>query len=77
MPNEITWRKNKFGFEAPDTFWIQRHKPIMKSSVLASALLNSICNMDRIKRDFDVMDNLTAWKLYSVALWEKEFNVVI
>ncbi len=75
MPNEITWRKNKFGFEAPETFWIRRHKSIMKSAVLASSLLSSICHINRIKNDFEDMDNLTAWKLYSIALWEKEFNV--
>lgn len=77
MPNEITWRKNKFGFEAPESFWIQSHKSIMKSTVLASTLLNSICYMNKISNDFNSMDNLTIWKLYSIALWEKEFNVEI
>lgn len=76
MPENITWRKNKFGFEAPETIWIRKHKPIMKTAVTASTLLNVICKMGQINRDFESMDNLTVWKLYSIALWEKEFNVV-
>lgn len=77
MPETITWRKNKFGFEAPENMWIHQHKLIMKEAIVASSLLNSICNMKKIKRDFEAMDNLTSWKLYSIALWEKEFNVVL
>jgi len=77
MPEDITWRKNKFGFEAPETLWIRQHKPIMKAAVATSRLLNSICNMKRIDQDFEAMDNVTAWKLYSIALWEQEFKVVL
>ena len=77
MPEDITWRKNKFGFEAPETLWIRQHKPIMKAAVATSRLLNSICNMKRVDQDFEAMDNVTAWKLYSIALWEQEFKVVL
>jgi asparagine synthase (glutamine-hydrolysing) len=77
MPEGITWRKNKFGFEAPETIWIRRHKPIMLEAIAASGVLNALCKLDDIKRDYQNMDNLTAWKLYSIALWEKEFNVVL
>lgn len=77
MLEDITWRKNKFGFEAPETIWIRKHKPIMQVAVSNSTLLNAICNMNQIRHDFEAMDNLTAWKLYSIALWEKEFNVVL
>jgi asparagine synthase (glutamine-hydrolysing) len=77
MPEGITWRKNKFGFEAPESIWIRRHKPIMLEAISASGLLNALCKLDDIKRDYQNMDNLTAWKLYSIALWEKEFNVVL
>jgi asparagine synthase (glutamine-hydrolysing) len=77
MPEGITWRKNKFGFEAPESIWIRRHKSIMLEAIAASGLLNALCKLDDIKRDYQNMDNLTAWKLYSIALWEKEFNVVL
>lgn len=77
MPEDITWRKNKFGFEAPEAIWIRQHKPIMKATVMSSTLLDSICNMNQIHRDYETMDNTTAWKLYSIALWENEFNVVL
>lgn len=77
MPEDVTWRKNKFGFEAPEAIWIRKHKPVMKATVCSSTLLNAICNMNLVKQDFAAMDNLTAWRLFSIALWEKEFNVVL
>jgi asparagine synthase (glutamine-hydrolysing) len=77
MSEDITWRKNKFAFEAPETIWIRQHKPIMQQAVEASSILDAICDMNIISRDFGRMDNTTAWKLYSIALWEKEFNIVL
>jgi asparagine synthase (glutamine-hydrolysing) len=77
MPKGITWRKNKFGFEAPESIWIRRHKPLMLEAISSSSLLNALCKLDYIEKDFQNMDNLTAWKLYSIALWEREFNVVL
>jgi asparagine synthase (glutamine-hydrolysing) len=76
MTDSITWRKNKIGFEGPDDIWIQRHKQIMLNAVTASSLLNTLCKMENISSDFKNLENKTAWKLYSIALWEKEFNVV-
>jgi hypothetical protein len=49
----------------------------MLEAIAASGVLNALCKLDDIKRDYQNMDNLTAWKLYSIALWEKEFNVVL
>jgi hypothetical protein len=48
----------------------------MLNAVTASSLLNNLCKMENISSDFKNLENKTAWKLYSIALWEKEFNVV-
>ena len=77
MSNSITWRKNKIGFEGPDDIWIKRHKQIILNAVSSSSLLNSLCRMENITNDFENLDNKTVWKLYSIALWEKEFNVFL
>jgi hypothetical protein len=33
--------------------------------------------MENITNDFENLDNKTVWKLYSIALWENEFNVFL
>ncbi|HAH50522.1 MAG TPA: asparagine synthase (glutamine-hydrolyzing) [Balneola sp.] len=75
LPKEITWRKNKFGFEAPEDTWIKKHSNEMIKSIEDSDILRYLCKMDEIEKSYDSLENETKWKLYSVALWEKEFNV--
>ena len=75
MPNEITWRKNKFGFEAPENIWMQKHLPEMKASVLRSSLILDLAKKAVIEKRFELLNLRTQWRLYSIALWEKEFGV--
>ncbi len=77
LPSTITWRKNKFGFEAPEDTWISQHHSIMLNIIENSSILNYLCNMHNVKSNFTHFDNETKWKLYSVALWEDEFKVNI
>lgn len=77
MTDSITWRKNKIGFEGPDDIWIKHHKQVILNAVSSSSLLNSLCRMENITNDFENLDNKTVWKLYSIALWENEFNVFL
>jgi asparagine synthase (glutamine-hydrolysing) len=75
MPVEITWRKNKFGFEAPDRIWLTRHATIMHKTVASSKLLEALSKPGFIERLYPRLDIGTRWRLFSVALWEKEFAV--
>ncbi|WLI88546.1 asparagine synthase (glutamine-hydrolyzing) [Massilia sp. R2A-15] len=70
-PN-ILWRKNKFGFEAPDASWISEVSGTMESAVRQSPLLEKMC-----QRGVDVkkIDPATFWKLYSIAKWETAYSV--
>ncbi|MDB4599612.1 asparagine synthase (glutamine-hydrolyzing) [Alphaproteobacteria bacterium] len=74
LPKAIVWRVNKFGFEAPQSDWVERHQTKMLSTIKASKLLKmSLRNeqsVNKISKNQDVM-----WKLYIIALWEEEFNV--
>lgn len=75
MPEAIAWRKNKFGFEAPEAIWLQKHFKEMYPVVLASPLLNEIANPRQLKKKYPHLDRRAQWRLYSIALWEKSFGV--
>lgn len=76
MPDSIVWRRSKLGFEAPEQLWFPRHRASMLELVRGSALLASLCLHDKLLRDFNRLDGLTQWRLYSVACWERTFEVV-
>jgi asparagine synthase (glutamine-hydrolysing) len=77
MPDSIVWRRNKFGFEAPERLWFKRHRDSMRLAVRESELLASVCRRDQLLRGFDGLDSLTQWRLYSVACWERAFEVMV
>lgn len=71
LPEEIVWRKNKFGFEAPTDTWLKKHKSSMLKDIKQSKILNSLCDIEKVS----FSDNFTFWRFYNVFLWEKVFKV--
>lgn len=76
MPEPITWRKNKLGFEAPEKLWLDQHLPIMRSCVMRSELLDSLVQRNKLAKVFDGMNRRSQFRLYSLVLWEKEFGII-
>ncbi|MES2150752.1 MAG: asparagine synthase (glutamine-hydrolyzing) [Pseudomonadota bacterium] len=72
IPENILWRKNKFGFEAPVTTWIEHAWKDMAQAIAKSRLLDSMC-LNRL--DFNKIDRDMFWRLYCVARWEAVFHV--
>jgi asparagine synthase (glutamine-hydrolysing) len=72
LPEATVWRKNKMGFEAPDNLWLPELRAEMLASIRASALLQSVCGPSFKLND---LSNAAMWRLYTVALWEREFCV--
>jgi len=72
VPKNILWRKIKLGFEAPADAWIKVASASMKSTIGHSAILAAMC---KDELDFDKIDNVTFWKLYSIAKWEGVYSV--
>lgn len=70
LPSEISWRKDKKGFEAPTDIWISKHKEIMEESIKSSEIIGYI--FDNIP-DFDSLNDKDFWKLYNIAVWEKQY----
>lgn len=77
MPDSITWRRNKFGFEAPEALWFAHHKDLMLEEVRNSVLLSYLCDKEKLISEFSNLDTLTRWRLYSVSCWERSFEVGI
>ena len=75
IPDPVCWRRDKIGFEAPQTSWTRMHRANMVSAIKESILLNEIVDMNGLsERDFEI-DRASFWRLYSVAMWERQFLV--
>ena len=77
MPDSIVWRKNKFGFEAPENLWLKQHDTIAQSTVLHSPMIAELADMKELQALWSRLDLRSRFRLYSVALWETEFGLKI
>jgi asparagine synthase (glutamine-hydrolysing) len=70
LPSEITWRKDKLGFNAPAKTWIDKTYFLkeIKNSKFLSAILSPEHVNDKLRLD-------TIWKLYNISKWATIFNV--
>jgi asparagine synthase (glutamine-hydrolysing) len=75
LPQEVTWRRWKIGFEAPAATWMARHSSHMQEAVDGSALIGELSRPGWLARNYGSMHAATRWRLFSVALWEREFKV--
>jgi asparagine synthase (glutamine-hydrolysing) len=75
MPPSIIWRRNKYGFEAPESLWLTKHASVMNNAISASKLLSKICKRNVLNKIYSKLDDRTKWRLYSVALWERIYGV--
>ena len=75
MPNEVVWRKNKFGFNAPDNIWLNSIKDKMKEDILGSDIIKSVADMEHLKFKLNSMNILIMWRLYCVSVWERVYDV--
>lgn len=69
LPDEIAWRKNKFGFEAPENTWLENKEYIL-NEIKQSKILNKY-----IVGEIPINDNRILWKLLNIAIWEKCYEV--
>jgi len=72
LPDEITWRKKKFGFNPPTSLWFD-DVPEMSSIIRESSILNDVYD-GKIP---DYQDNNIKWRLLNISKWEKLHNVTM
>ena len=70
LPFDVTWRKNKFGFESPDSIWLKQYLDEMQKMVDKSNLLKEI--LVEIP-DLKMLSKRHQWRLYNLAVWDKQY----
>jgi asparagine synthase (glutamine-hydrolysing) len=76
LPEEIVWRKNKFGFESPEN-WITEYSPRMLIEIQSSKLLKHFCDMRKLEKKYHNLSDWDKWMYFNIARWEKVFNVTL
>lgn len=71
LPDEIVWRRNKFGFEAPTKTWLA-NKDAFLSEIKTSSFIREFVDVEKLNTS---IDDIALWKLYNIAVWAKKFNV--
>ena len=77
IPEEAIWRKNKLGFNPPESTWFDFISEDIKDKISGSKILNQICNMDKLLNRLNKMHYHLQWRLYNIAIWEEVYNVEI
>lgn len=75
LPDAIAWRKDKVGFEAPDSAWITAVDAQLPGLLSESRILSEIIKTERM--NLKKLDNRQKWKLFNIAKWEKAYDVGI
>ena len=73
LPDSITWRTNKFGFNSPDKEWLTASADF-KKWVSESPILNAMFTDPLAVAN---LKNGMLWKMINIACWEKSYNVTI
>lgn len=75
LPADVSWRRNKLGFEAPERIWLAAHENGMKKEIAGSTILREIADGPRIQRDFNLLSLKERWAYFSLAAWERVYAV--
>ena len=75
LPDQITWRKTKLGFNAPEKTWLNSIKNEIQENLLQSDIIMKISGKDQLINRYNDMDHRMIWRMYNIAKWEKLFNV--
>ena len=75
VPAEVIWRKDKIGFEAPDSIWTSDRLSEVRQTVLRSPLVRAISSERKLKRSYSSLAQRVQWRLYSLAVWAEQFGI--
>jgi asparagine synthase (glutamine-hydrolysing) len=75
VPDSIMWRKDKIGFEAPQTTWMQGQDEAVRRTIMSSDLLRSVTNEGSLKAAYPRISVGERWRLFSLATWSRQFEV--
>jgi asparagine synthase (glutamine-hydrolysing) len=75
LPPNIVWRKNKFGFEAPDKIWLNNYSNEMLVEIKSSKLINYLCDINILVKKYSNLSLKDKWMYFNIARWEKIYNI--
>jgi asparagine synthase (glutamine-hydrolysing) len=77
LPEEIIWRKDKLGFNAPEDKWLSSHYTEMRRTLDGSKILRQIADTGKLKKNFHKLSKTLQWRTYNIAKWEEMYNIDI
>lgn len=77
LPKKVVWRKDKLGFNAPESIWMVDIAARIEEEIQASKILKKLCHMEELLRLLPTMDHRLKWRLYNIAVWERLYSVEI
>jgi asparagine synthase (glutamine-hydrolysing) len=76
LPAEVSWRKVKFGFEAPESKWMAEHAKAVHTAIQSSDLLGKLCIEARLDdAGIERLHPGIRWRLFVAALWAENFGI--
>jgi asparagine synthase (glutamine-hydrolysing) len=75
LPDDVVWRRDKLGFEAPERVWLTAYAGRMKKEVAESRILDEIADKRRLLVDFDRLSLKERWAYFNLAAWERVYDV--
>ncbi|MGB7741060.1 MAG: asparagine synthase (glutamine-hydrolyzing) [Steroidobacteraceae bacterium] len=75
LPERVTWRTDKLGFQAPERTWLSDAGGLMKEKVAKSPMLQEITEHRRLVDRYDSLPLGQRWKYFMIAAWEEGFGV--
>jgi asparagine synthase (glutamine-hydrolysing) len=75
LPEQIVWRRDKLGFQAPEKTWLGARRQQMREEVARSAMLAQITDRDSLLQRFDQLSLKDQWQYFNLAAWERIYKV--
>jgi len=75
LPDDIAWRRNKIGFEAPDRTWLGAAQGRIREEVAGSRILTAITDHRRLLDELPSKSLTQQWIYFNLALWERVYGV--
>ncbi|MCB9224298.1 MAG: asparagine synthase (glutamine-hydrolyzing) [Crocinitomicaceae bacterium] len=75
LPEDVVWRKNKLGFNAPEKTWLDKIDSEMNETIQSSKILAEYTHLSNI--NLEVLDYRRKWRLFNIAKWEQLYEVSI
>ena len=75
IKDDVTWRKEKFGFEAPSNTWFSTFGSEMLKYILGNSFLDRYIDKDKVKANFYQMSDRHRWSLFNTAVWSQVYDL--